>query len=226
VIDADRDLVARARQGEHAAFGELVDRHRLPAYRTALAVLGSHAEAEDAAQDAFVLAWQRLDSYRGESSFRTWLLRIAWRQAVNRRRGTFRWWTRAVRFDEDWSELRLETMSTVAALDAGSTRAADLTGGMAALRGSSGDGARANWADSSPERLAANRELRRDIARAIRALSPKLRDTFLLAQSGDHTYEEIGALMNVAAGTIKWRVAEARRLVKQRLQQLGHGELG
>src|SRR5206468_4113624 len=49
VCVTDADLVTRARQGDPAAFGELVDRHRVAVYRAALAALGSHAEAEDAA---------------------------------------------------------------------------------------------------------------------------------------------------------------------------------
>jgi RNA polymerase sigma-70 factor (ECF subfamily) len=53
---SDDDLVARARQGDPAAFGTLVDRHRSAVYRAALAALGSHDEAEDAAQEAFLLA--------------------------------------------------------------------------------------------------------------------------------------------------------------------------
>ena len=48
----------------------------------------------------------------------------------------------------------------------------------------------------------------------IRRLSPKLRDTLLLAASGEHTYDEIGRMLGVPLGTVKWRVAEARRLVK------------
>jgi RNA polymerase sigma-70 factor (ECF subfamily) len=63
-----------------------------------MAVLGSHAEADDVTQDAFVLAWRRLDSFRGDASFRTWLLTIAWRQAVNRRRSLVRWWKRTAPF--------------------------------------------------------------------------------------------------------------------------------
>ena len=66
-----------------------------------MAALGSHAEAEDAAQDAFVLAWRRLDSFRGDASFRTWLLTIAWHQAINRRRTLVRWWKRTVPFDDE-----------------------------------------------------------------------------------------------------------------------------
>jgi RNA polymerase sigma-70 factor, ECF subfamily len=92
----DAELVDRARQGDSAAFGELVDRHRTAVYRAALAALGSHAEAEDAAQDAFVLAYQRLSGFRGDASFKTWLLTIAWHQAINRRRSLSRLWRRLI----------------------------------------------------------------------------------------------------------------------------------
>jgi RNA polymerase sigma-70 factor (ECF subfamily) len=71
---SDVDLVARARQGDPAAFGELVERHQTAVFRAALAALGSHADAEDAAQDAFLLAFRRLDTFRGDASFKTWLL--------------------------------------------------------------------------------------------------------------------------------------------------------
>ena len=90
VCVSDDDLVARARQGDPAAFGELVDRHRSAVYRAALAALGSHAEAEDAAQEAFLLAYRRLTGFRGDASFKTWLLTIAWHQAINRRRSMTR----------------------------------------------------------------------------------------------------------------------------------------
>ena len=93
---SDVDLVTRARQGDPAAFGELVDRHRTAVYRAALAALGSHADAEDAVQDAFLLAYRRIESFRGEASFKTWLLTIAWHQAINRRRSLASVWRRMV----------------------------------------------------------------------------------------------------------------------------------
>jgi len=92
----DADLVARARQGDAAAFGELVDRHRTAVFRAALAALGSRADAEDAAQDAFLLAFRRLDQFRGDASFKTWLLAIAWRRAITRRRSVVRMLKRMV----------------------------------------------------------------------------------------------------------------------------------
>lgn len=88
----DAELVERARQGEPAAFGELVERHRSAVYRAALAALRSPADAEDAAQEAFLTAFRRLSSFRAEASFKTWLLTIAWHQAINQRRGLTRWW--------------------------------------------------------------------------------------------------------------------------------------
>ena len=65
-------------------------------------------------------------------------------------------------------------------------------------------------------------QLRRAIRTAIRALPAKLRDTLLLAQSGDHTYEDISAMVGAPVGTIKWRVSEARKVIRKRLRELGH----
>jgi RNA polymerase sigma factor (sigma-70 family) len=244
----DADLVARAKHGDHAAFGELVDRHRIGAYRAAMAALGSHAEAEDAAQDAFVLAWRRLGSFRGDASFRTWLLTITWHQAINRRRSVVRWWKRTVPL-EDEGRIHLGAGTTCAVyhdLGAGAAEFAaafanpgsETAAGVVAavLPGAAPIDRRTGRevqgpafnpaAGRTPEQLAASVELRRDIAKAIRMLSAKLRDTLMLAQSGEYTYDEIATLLGAPVGTIKWRVAEARRLVKERLRELGHGELG
>jgi RNA polymerase sigma-70 factor (ECF subfamily) len=65
-------------------------------------------------------------------------------------------------------------------------------------------------------------ELRRHTIAAIQALTPKLRQTLLLAHSGEHDYETIGAMLKVPVGTVKWRVAEARRRVRERLAALGY----
>ncbi len=83
---SDPELVERARRGDDAAFGTLVDRHRVPVFRAALAALGSPEDAEEVAQEAFVAAYSHLQDYRGDASFKTWLLAIAWRKALTRRR--------------------------------------------------------------------------------------------------------------------------------------------
>lgn len=73
----DAYLVTAARRGDLEAFEALVRRHEVPVYRLALRMTGSAADAEEAAQDAFVQAWRSLHLHRGDASFKTWLLRIA-----------------------------------------------------------------------------------------------------------------------------------------------------
>jgi RNA polymerase sigma-70 factor (ECF subfamily) len=85
------ELVRLAQSGDAAAFGELVERNRRAVYRAAYAALGSAAEADDVVQDAFIAAYRRLQDFRGDSSFKTWLLSIAWRKALDRRKRVTRW---------------------------------------------------------------------------------------------------------------------------------------
>jgi RNA polymerase sigma-70 factor, ECF subfamily len=191
---SDADLVQRARRGDSAAFGELVDRHQSAVYRAAVAALGSHADAEDAAQEAFLAAYRQLDSFRGDSSFKTWLLTITWHKAINRRRTITRLWRVIAQPAADPEiEPQLERVAAVG---------------------------------RSPEEAVVDREFREAIRAAIRALPPKLRDALVLAQAGDYSYEEIGAMLNAPVGTIKWRVSEARRSVRNKLHERGYERVG
>jgi len=78
-------------------------------------------------------------------------------------------------------------------------------------------------ADPAPDALLMSRELEVAIRQVVKALPPKLRDPFLLAASGDHRYEEIATMVGAPIGTIKWRIAEARRVLRMKLDRLGHG---
>lgn len=73
----DDQLTARAATGDLQAFEALVRRYQLPIYRLCLRMLGNRADAEEAAQDTFLMAWRALSRFRGESLFSTWLYRIA-----------------------------------------------------------------------------------------------------------------------------------------------------
>lgn len=83
----DVELVERAQQGDQSAFTQLVVRYQKVAVGTAFAALGSAVEADDVAQEAFLLAHRKLVGFRRDASFKTWLLTIVWRRAFNRRRG-------------------------------------------------------------------------------------------------------------------------------------------
>ena len=73
----EAQLLAAAKNGHQAAFGELYARHSKKVYRTALRIVRNHEDAEDAAQDCFLNAYVHLRSFDGRSSFSTWLTRIA-----------------------------------------------------------------------------------------------------------------------------------------------------
>ena len=87
---AEVALVARARAGDPDAFGDLVTMHQGAAFRVAYVLTGSAADAEDAAQEAFVKAYLALDRFRADAPFRPWLLAIVGNEARNRVRSRVR----------------------------------------------------------------------------------------------------------------------------------------
>jgi RNA polymerase sigma-70 factor, ECF subfamily len=76
-VDPDRALVEAAAAGSREAFDELVRRHQAAVLTLARVLTDGRGDADDLAQDVFVRAWRSLRGFRGESTFRTWLHRVA-----------------------------------------------------------------------------------------------------------------------------------------------------
>jgi RNA polymerase sigma-70 factor, ECF subfamily len=192
----DLALVRRAQAGDVEAFGELVERNRRAVFRAALAAVGSAAEADDVAQEAFITAFRKLKGFRAESSFKTWLLTITWRKAIDRRKSVTRWMHRMVapvesgETGEEWNP-----MDRVAA--GGQSQEDDLV----------------------------TSDLRKRLKPLIASLPKKLRDALLLGGSGDHSYDEIGQMLQVPTGTVKWRVSEARKILKHKMTAMGYTDV-
>lgn len=184
---SDLDLVRQAQAGDSDAFGELVERNRRAVFRAALAAVGNAAEADDVAQETFVTAYRKLSGFRAESAFRTWLLSIAWRKALDRRKGLTRW-MRLAASRQDFQDDRGDPFDHIASSD----RPHD-------------------------EALAAA-DLQRTVRKLIATLPRKFRDALLLAGSGDYSYEQMGVMLGVPIGTVKWRVSEARRILRLKLE--------
>lgn len=89
------DDALRARSGDRAAFGRLVDAHLPQAYRLSLRYLTSADDAKDASQEAFVRAWEHIDRFDTTRPFGAWLTTIVTRICLDRLRGRerspFRW---------------------------------------------------------------------------------------------------------------------------------------
>ena len=82
----DHRLIAECLQGDTAAFGVLVRRHQERLYNTAYRLVGNAEDAYDVVQEAFLSAYQSLDSFKGDSLFFTWLYRIAVNTAISLKR--------------------------------------------------------------------------------------------------------------------------------------------
>jgi RNA polymerase sigma-70 factor (ECF subfamily) len=83
---ADRDLMAQHCAGDPEAFGELFRRHRDRMWAVALRTTGNREVASDCLQEAFIAAFRRADSYRGDAAVTTWLHRIVVNACLDRLR--------------------------------------------------------------------------------------------------------------------------------------------
>jgi RNA polymerase sigma-70 factor (ECF subfamily) len=75
--------VVAAQAGDQAAFGCLVERFQRDVYGKAFAILKNHLDADDVVQETFLRVYRALPGFRFESSFRTWLITVTTRQALN-----------------------------------------------------------------------------------------------------------------------------------------------
>lgn len=82
----DSQLIQATLAGDSSAFGLLVRKYQDRLFNTLVHVVGRREEAEDLAQDAFVQAFVKLETFQGNSAFYTWLYRIAFNLAMSRKR--------------------------------------------------------------------------------------------------------------------------------------------
>lgn len=82
----DIEIARRIAAGDQDAFQLLMRRHNQTMYRTARSILKDDAEAEDAVQEAYLLAYRALDTFRGDAKLSTWLVRIVVNEAIARMR--------------------------------------------------------------------------------------------------------------------------------------------
>lgn len=125
----DSLLVHRARDGDRKAFEQLYRLHINRVYGLCLRMTGQHSLAEDLAQEAFIRAWERLDTFRGESAFFSWLYRLTFNVVLGDQRSRQRRSARVVALEdlaslpqpaaERRSGLRADLEAAIAALPPG-----------------------------------------------------------------------------------------------------------
>lgn len=199
----DDTLIARHLDGDDAAFARLYERHA-PRLLGFLRSLGAPADvAEDLAQQAWLQALDALMRYRPEGRFRTWLFQIAWRLWMSDRR--LAWNARRAELPGSRFGAQEEHGSAGDGKDAGLDKGCDAIADRAA----------------SPRDIAAAREMTRLVEAALAGLAEPLRQTLLLRIDGELKYREIAEAMGCDEGLVHWRMAEARRKLRQAIAPRG-----
>jgi RNA polymerase sigma-70 factor, ECF subfamily len=174
---------------EEESFEEIFKRYSSMVFNLSYRILGDREEALDVSQEVFFSIYRKLQRFRGESSLKTWIYRIAINRASNR----CRWWSRLRRrgtvsldqhLSKDGSRTLLESLESSA---------------------------------KTPEEALLRQERQNEIERSLRCLPVQQRVALIMRDIQGLPYEEIAALLKISLGTVKSRIARGREELKRRL---------
>ena len=188
--DRDYDVLEALRQREPTAAERLVSRYGERAYRLASRITGNRYDAEEVVQDAFLTVVQKIDSFRGESAFGSWLYRIVANAAYQKLRGR----------QSRRHELSLDEVLPL--FDDRGCHAAPL----------------ADWSHGT-EDPAVRAELRTALTSAISALPAAYRTVLVLRDLEGRSTSEIAEMLGLSVALVKTRAHRARLFLRKRLDE-------
>lgn len=181
-------LVEELRAGSEEAFAWLIERYHQPIYSLLARTVRNSADAADLTQEVFVKIFRGIRGFHGESSLRTWIYRIALREASNQ----CRWWKR-----HQQQEIAME--QEMARGDCGQP---------VQLKDMLVD------PGESPYDAALHEENRVRVEQALRQVPEPFRTTLVLRDIEGFVYEEVAAMQGVNLGTVKSRLVRGRACLK------------
>lgn len=187
---SEDQFLEKLRRGDALAYERLVGEHSGDVYALLYRLTTDAEEARDLTQETFLRAFQSIDRFRGDSSLKTWIYRIAINQARNR----WRWWRRRKR-------------DVTVSLDATDEhRDTPLAATLAS--------------DNSPspeqETLAHEREAQ--LRDALQGLRRSYREAVILRDVEGFSYEEIARTLQISIGTVKSRISRGRLELRHQLE--------
>jgi RNA polymerase sigma-70 factor (ECF subfamily) len=186
-------LVEELRAGSEDAFAWLIARYHQPIYSLLARTVRDRADAADLTQEVFIKVFRGVGGFHGESSLRTWIYRIALREASNQRR----WWARHKQNDIPIEQEISESESGAPVL-------------LKEILVDPGE---------SPYDAAVQVEIRERVERALEQVPEPFRATLILRDIEGFVYEEVAEMQGVNLGTIKSRLVRGRACLKAILMQ-------
>jgi RNA polymerase sigma-70 factor, ECF subfamily len=184
-------LIAELRAGSEQAFAWLIARYHHPIYSLLARTVRDRADAADLTQEVFVKVFRGVRGFNGQSSLRTWIYRIALREASNQHR----WWMRHKQ-QEVPMELEVSDKHCGSPVHLGDTLV------------DSGE---------SPFELAMHAETKARVEDALRRVPEPFRTTLILRDIEGFVYEEVAEIQGVNLGTVKSRLVRGRAYLKASL---------
>jgi len=195
LADEDAALIARSQDGDTDAFELLVVKHQKRMLNTAFRLIQDYDEACEVTQDAFLSAYKNIRGFRGDAKFTTWLTTITVNLSKNRLK-----------------QMRSRQGHVAFSLDAPiQTADGEMT---------------IDPPSKEPSILDCmeKRDIQARVQRCIKTLEPDFREVLILRDMQEFSYEEIGAMLKLAAGTVKSRLFRGREAIKDCLKK-AMGEL-
>jgi len=181
-------LVEKARQGDKEAFGQLVLQYQTKVFNIALGIVRRPQEAEEVAQEAFVRAYRGIRSFRGHSSFYTWLFRITVNAAKN----------------------RVRKLSQEQSIVTGRVSAVGQVGEEKNLQ-------EVADCSLAPDKILAEKELGERIQEEIGNLDEEQRTLIVLRDIQGLDYRDMARILRCSEGTVKSRLHRARVALREKL---------
>jgi RNA polymerase sigma-70 factor (ECF subfamily) len=192
--DPDKDLVLRCQaaspSGLEGCFRELYDAYKDRVYNVCYRITGNANDALDAAQDTFGILFRKVEGFRFQSKFSSWVYRIAVNASIDLKRKAA---NRRLPSLDQMTQVRGEESPSLEPVD---ERAV------------------------SPVESAATEELELEVQAAITRLSPKMRGITVLRYMQGLSYEEISLSLGISLGTVKSRLARAHQALDRELTPL------
>jgi RNA polymerase sigma-70 factor (ECF subfamily) len=193
ITTEDASLVADLKAGSEQAFALLIAQYHQPLYSLIARNVNDPADAADLTQEVFIKVFRSIRGFHGDASLRTWLYRIALREASNQRR----WWSRHKRKE--------------VTIDSSYDADADAEGDSLCLSATLAD------PHDSPYDQVVQNETRERLEDALRQLPQAFRTVVVLREIEGFAYEEIAEILDLNLGTVKSRLTRGRTALRDLL---------